>query len=108
MYRGTTPSIDIVFDNVNLEEAKVYITLYEQKSKTQIDLESGTDFVVSPGLNNSSTMISLTQEQTLALGTGLVCIQARWVFQDGVAGATQVAEVQMQDVLKKGVIEYGE
>lgn len=108
MYKGTTPAIPIRFKNAILTEAKVYITLYDEQKKVQYDFVSGTDFILDQSGYDTVTTLSLTQEQTLALGNGIVSIQARYVFPDGVAGATQREGIQIQDVLKKDVIEYGD
>lgn len=106
MYKGTTPTIPIRFENVNLVEAKVVITLYDEQKKTGIDFVSGRDFLVSQDGYDSTTSIALTQEQTLAFGTGLIAIQARFIYPDGSVGATQRESVQMQDVLNKEVLRY--
>ena len=108
MYQGSTPSIPIRFEGVNLTEAKVYITVYDEMKKKQYDFESGKDFIVSIAGDDSVTDLSMSQEQTLALGTGLCSIQGRWVFSDGVAGTTQRASIQVQPAIKKEVISYGD
>ena len=108
MYQGTTPSIPITFEGVNLLEAKVYLSVYDERKKVLHTYESGRDFYINVNGSDSETMLSMSQEDTLSLGEGLCFIQGRWVFPDGVAGATQRAAIQIQSVLMKDVIEYGE
>ena len=106
MYKGTTPTIPIVFEGVNLVEAKVFLSLFDEQKKKLYNFESGEDFLVTASGGDSVTQLSLTQEQTLEFGNGLCSIQGRWVFPNGAAGATQRASIQIQDVLMKGVISY--
>ena len=108
MYQGSTPSIPITFEGVNLEEARVFLTLYDEKNKELHTFTSPEDFVISNSGQDSTTMLSLTQEMTLGFGIGPVTIQGRWVFPDGVAGTTQKVSIQMQSALLKDVIHYGD
>lgn len=107
MYQGTTPSIPIILEGINLTEARVYLTLFDEQKKKEHEFVSGTDFMTEFDGTNTVTYLTLTQELTLELGTGICSIQARWIFPDGVAGATQKTGVQIQGVLKKGVISFG-
>lgn len=106
MYQGTTPVIPVRFDGADLSLAKVYLSLYDEKNKELYTFESGNDFTVEKDGDDSVTYLHLTQEQTLALGVGTCTFQARWIFSDGSAGATQKARAYIQDVLQKGVISY--
>ena len=106
MYQGTTPSIPIRFEGINLMEAKVIISLYDEQKKIRYDYESGKDFMIHTEGDDSVTELSMTQDQTLNLGTGLISIQARYIYSNGSCGATQRASIQMQSVLNKEVISY--
>lgn len=106
MYQGTTPTIPLRFEGINLAEAKVYVSLYDEKKKQLHVYESGRDFMVSQSGYDSITSLALTQEETLGLGVGLCTIQGRWVFPDGSAGATKKVSIQVQSVLQKDVISY--
>ena len=107
MYKGTTPSIPIRLEDVNVTEATVYISLYDEQKKQLYTFVSGKDFNTEFDGKDTTTYLSLSQEMTLGLGTGLCTIQARWVFPGGIAGATQKVSCQIQDILYKELIEYG-
>ena len=106
MYQGTTPIIPLRFKGVDLTEAKIYLTLYDEKKKENTTYESGTDFTVTFDGQDSVGTISLTQEQTLAMSAGAHIAQARWIYPDGTSGATVKKKVYVNDVLLKGVISY--
>lgn len=106
MYQGTTPTIDLTFKGVDLSEAKIYLTLLDER-KQKFTFTSGEDFTVEYDNPNTTGTIRLTQEQTLALAPGNCTVQARYVFADGAAGATKEAGVFVNPVLLKDVIAYG-
>lgn len=108
MYQGTTPTIPITIEGVDLTEARVIITIKDEKKRVLHNYESARDFIVYKSGDDSVTNLTLTQEDTLNYGDGLCSVQARWVFPDGIAGATQEAHIQMQAVLNKELISYGD
>ena len=107
MYQGTTPIIPLRFKEIDLTEAKIFLTLYDEKKKTNKTYESGVDFTVSFDGTDTVGTIELSQEQTLGMSSGAHQAQARWIYPDGTAGATVKKKVYVNDVLLKGVIQYG-
>ena len=109
MYQGTTPTIPLTFKGVDLSSAKIYLTFEDEKSKSQMNFTSGTDFTVEYDSETGDTTgtLRLTQEQTLKLNPGNIAVQARYIFPDGNAGATIKTKEKINPVLLKGVISYG-
>lgn len=98
MFRGTTPTHTFK-TNINLTEARVFVT-YVQDGRTILE-KTGQDVSVT----NNSVSVTLTQKETLAFKPSKrVNIQIRYVFQDGTAGASNVMNVEVSDVLKEGEI----
>ena len=106
MYQGTTPTIPLTFKSIDLTEAKIYLTFFDEKQKRNITFESGVDFTVEYVEDDTVGELTLTQEQTLAMSEGIHQAQARWIFPDGATGATNKAKVKVNDVLLKDVIKY--
>lgn len=99
MIRGTTPT-HIFRTNVDLTGARVYIT-YAQDKKEILE-KTGEDVTVT----NDSVSVTLTQTETLEFKPfKKVNIQIRYVFPNGSAGASNIMNVDISDVLKEGVIE---
>jgi hypothetical protein len=109
MYQGTTPTIPFTIKGMDLTQARVFITLQDQKTrKTQTYDSSGDRLVVSYSAEENETTIqlTLTQEETLAISKGMVVAQARWVLANDQAGASDKASLTVHDVINKEVITY--
>lgn len=106
MYQGTTPTITITFKDIDLTEAKIYLTIEDERQHKQMTFQTPDDFRVTLDGTDTKGTIHLTQEQTLALSSGSCVVQARFIFQDGEAGATTKANLNINQVLLKGVIGY--
>lgn len=107
MYQGTTPTIPITFRAIDLTEAKIYVTIEDEQKNRQLNFQTPDDFTVTYDGTDTKGSIRLTQEQTLALSGGNCIVQARFVFQDGEAGATTKAKLKVSTVLLRDVIGYG-
>jgi len=107
MYQGTTPIIPLKFVGVDLSEAKIYLTIEDDRKKKMITFTSGDDFTVEFDGTDTVGTLRLTQEQTLGLSPGNCDVQARFIFPDGSSGATKKAQVYVGSVLLKDVISYG-
>lgn len=106
MYRGTTPIIEIECEfDVGLIDV-LYITL-KQKGRVIIERNLG-DCVVA----GKKIECSLTQDDTLKLEPtnsedGLknwLDIQVRYRLIDGTADATEINKIEVEQILKDGVI----
>lgn len=106
MYRGTTPTLQLVLltDEIDFSEiAGIWVTLKSPCIEMTFSGEE-VDFDADEG----KAYIHMTQEQTLSLGFGKVQLQARFLMRDGKAHATDIAEVEVQDILMEGVLEVEE
>lgn len=98
MRQGTTPTIVINVNNIDLSELKsVYITFEQdgfllKKDMSQIEIE------------DDEIRITLTQEETLKFKKGIVNVQLRAITQDGLAIASSIATTTVHRILDKEVI----
>lgn len=107
MYRGTTPTIPIKIKNVDLSEAKLFLT-FESPARKQITLKCPGDFTVEFDGTDTVGDVTLTQQQTLALSAQPHKVQIRWITAEEVAGATKEQTINVNDVLLKELIHYEE
>ena len=100
MRRGTTPSFNFAI-NVDLTDATVYVTFTQ---KATVIEKTGDDLTVSP----YNIEVQLTQEDTLSFVAGKpVRAQIRYITEDGYADASDIYELDVEDVLKDGEIVHG-
>lgn len=100
MRRGTTPAITLTVD-ADITAYTVYVTLNNYKQQVTIEGER-----LNMEYQNSKTTIvfALTQEETLAFGTGTCEVQVR-AIHDGTAIATDIRTIDVRRILKEGVID---
>ena len=104
MRRGTTPT-NTFKTNVDLSAAKVFIT-YAQNNLIILE-KTNSDITFSTGQSGEYLLaVELSQQDTLAFGTGNVIIQIRAVFNDGTAIASNIVRTTAEMILKDGVISY--
>lgn len=106
MYRGTTPTLQLILltDDIDFSQtAGIWVTLKSPCIEMTFSGEE-VDFDAGEG----KAYIRMTQEQTLSLGFGKVKVQARILMDDGMAYATDIAEVEVRDILMEGVLEVEE
>lgn len=104
MTRGTTPVYTITIDGVDdLSVYKLYITI-RQNAKLVTYTSEDTDAVQIDG---TTLTLALSQADTLTFRQGVADLQVRAVDAEGVAWASDIAEIEINPILKDGVIEYG-
>lgn len=110
---GTTPLLTAVVEGEDISSATVYVTIDMgdiKLTKSNYHTEEGVtlepvyvddDFV--------GTMISVqySQAETLSLRPGSASVEAGWIFEDGVAGKSDIGRLHIAKTLFKGVMEYG-
>ena len=112
MRRGTTPAILLTVDT-DLTGFSVYVTIRSYTENIpeilkchparQTTIENDRLTVdVDDGI--STIAFSLTQEETLAFAPGKAEIQVR-AIKDGTASATEIAKVNVGNILLEGVID---
>ena len=98
MYRGTTPTMVLTVDKISeIEISQLYLSLRQFGNiieKTLEDVE----------LKGNVLYCTLTQEETLSLIKGKVELQVRIKSKSNVAYATNKIQVDVEDILKEGVI----
>lgn len=103
MRKGTTPTVRMIVEGVDLTGAAVYAyighgnVMYRLTGNGLTVTFDGTDTIVET---------VLTQAQTLSLKAGTARVQVRWVDEFGHAGATDIADVDVNPILKNEVISY--
>lgn len=102
MIRGTTPTIRLTLNNIDLASLKsIYITIRQMSYiLTKKSGESGV------GIEGNTISLYLTQEESLSFKAGYPAeIQVRGLTNSGNAFATAVSKVDVKEVLLEGVID---
>lgn len=98
MRRGTTPTIPFQ-TSVDLSGyERVVLTIKSKGKAKQVDIERDRLEFAEGGFS-----VTLTQEETLAFSGKGEC-QVRFADASGYAGATSIAEIDFDRILKEGVI----
>lgn len=106
IYRGTTPSITLNVNGVDLSDASLWptviVTVKSGRSAFDVDRDKLTLASTDAGC---SVAFALTQAQTLALSAmRTVHVQLRAKDAEGNAIASPIVSVKVGDVLKDGEI----
>lgn len=100
MIRGTTPTLEIKIDGINIDElSKIFLTI--QQGKTEITKENKD---IEAGKRNTMSVF-LSQEETLRFAKGYIWVQLRAITKDGLAVASNVKGITVEDILKDGEIQ---
>lgn len=98
MYRGTTPTMVLTVEGISeIDIDKLYLSLRQFGNTIEKTLEDVE-------LKVNVLYCTLTQEETLSLFEGKVELQIRIKSKSNVAYATNKIQVDVQDILKEGVI----
>lgn len=98
MRQGTTPTIQITVNNIDLADMERIYVVFEQNGN--LLKKSMTDLKVE----NNVISVLLTQEETLSFKNGNCNIQLRMITYDGIAMASPIKTVNVYSVLNKEVI----
>lgn len=107
MVQGTTPLIELTV-NQDITECTVYVSFKDVTTSTVTTYSNDDDeFVSMESMYGDTTiLIQLTQEETLALSVGQIDIQVRFIDSEGVAGITNIRRVTNLEALYTSVIDY--
>lgn len=104
MRRGTTPTLTLTIKDADLAGYHIEVAITQggkvmTKTTDEVDMQyADPDTVIS---------MELTQQDTLGFKSGkMASIQVRFVNADGVAGATNIQNVNIDRILREGVIAY--
>ena len=98
MYRGTTPTMVLTIEGISeIDISKLYLSLRQfgntiEKTLEDVELKGNVSYCTS------------TQEETLSLLKGKVELQIRIKSKSNVAYATNKIYVDVEDIIKEGVI----
>ena len=98
MRQGTTPTLLITVNNIDLADMERIYVVFEQNGN--LLKKSMTDLKVE----NNVISVFLTQEETLSFKSGNCNIQLRMITYDGIAMASPIKTVNVYSVLNKEVI----
>ena len=104
MRQGTTPSYIVTVDGYDLTNMAVFVTLKDKYGHLVTKTNDKLSIVLSE--NNSVIAFRLTQQETFTLSVGEIEIQVRFIDENNIAYATDIATVSNLNVLLKKVIEY--
>ena len=100
MYTYTTPTITCKLNGLEFSQVEFVRIAIKGINKKLIKVVPVEDFDTETG----ETSISLTQEETAALGAGQVEIQARVKYLDGNVQPTNKIKKTMNEIIDKVVI----
>lgn len=101
MYRGTTPTLYLELEtDLELEEvAEMWVTF----KTPSVEVTKTLDEIIIDTETNVVT-VTLTQEDTLSLYRGIAEVQVRIRMNSDLAYASEIAQIDVEKVLKEGVI----
>lgn len=97
--RGTTPTIEFTFTQIDPSDITVAYLALKQNSQTVVE-KSITDATVT----SESVMFTLAQEDTLKLTRDSGVITLDWKTANGVRGRSNALEFKVEDPAKNEVI----
>ena len=104
MYRGTTPDYILSIPGYDITEATIFVTI-KQGSGRILTLTNDA-LIVSGDSQGTSIAFSLTQKQTLNFKAGTANVQARFIFSDNEAYATDTKSITIRPILYEREIHY--
>lgn len=104
IYRGTTPTVMVDVDGVDLTGWTTWVSV--RSGRTSLDL-TGARVTTEPRDGGCTVAVTLTQEETLRMRDGdSVRIQVRAVSALGEAVATSVATESVGGILMDGEVAH--
>lgn len=111
MYQGTTPTLQFTVEGYDLTSSRVFLSMTNWKSRALRTWNTLDNPEMTVGLDpenqeNSLIRLVLSQEDTLSMPTGQARVQVRWIDSSGHSMATDVASVNVKEVLYREVISF--
>lgn len=88
--RGTTPTIQFTFNEVDVTNITTAILTIKQYGETKLEKDKSKATVGEKTLS-----WDLTQEESLALKYGVCTVMINWLLADGTRGASRVYNVEV-------------
>lgn len=102
MYRGTTPTLYLELDT-ELDFADNVSEMWVTFKSPSVEVTK-TFSEVSFDAETNKITVTLTQEETLKFFKGVTEVQVRIKTKEGLAYASDIATLEIEKVLKEGVI----
>ena len=101
MYKGTTPTLTLTFDeSIDFSEAAHIVVTFATDYHKVIMEKNETEITV----NAHSLKIDFTQKETLAICTGKMLIQVNVLYEDGNRVSSEIKEIDWENNLKNEVM----
>lgn len=100
MKRGTTPIIELEV-NRDLHDWHLYVTIVNGAKSITFEND---DLTLTYENNVTKVLLMLTQEQTLSFKANTKCEVEIRAFKDNIAIATDIETIDVERILKDGVI----
>ena len=98
MRRGTTPTLKIHVKGIDLSELQtIYVTIKQSNKEVT---KSGYDLLIDEDV----IYVPLSQEDTLTFDRSCAWVQMRATTKEGMAIASNIRMLKMEEILKDGVI----
>lgn len=108
--RGTTPTLTITAEGIDLIGKAIYITIAQSNNGQLTKVfpnEDGSVWLESK-YDGTDINVYLSQHDTLKFHPGRAEVQIRWIEEDGTAHASDIKNITLTKTLLEGVIQYVE
>lgn len=102
MYKGTTPTLTLTFDeSINLSEAEHIVVTFATDYHKVITEKADEELIIE----DNKIEITFTQAETLAMLPGPMLVQVNLLYSDGNRSASNIDQVEWLYNLKNEVME---
>lgn len=102
MYKGTTPTLTLTFDeSINLSEAEHIVVTFATDYHKVITEKADSELTVE----DNKIEITFTQAETLAMEPGPMLVQVNLLYSDGNRSASNIGQVEWLYNLKNEVMQ---
>lgn len=105
MYQGTTPALTFQIAGFDATGMTPFVSF---KRGADVLTKTGDEIIIAfDNVKNASVIVvQMTQEETLSMRQGTAVVQMRFIDENNNAYATTKADLAVQDVIYKEIIEY--
>ena len=101
MYKGTTPTLTITFDeSVDFSEAEHVVVTFATDYHKVIAEKSDSELTIA----DNKIIINFTQEETLSMKPGAMLVQVNILYSDGLRVCSDIGTIHWIDNLKNEVM----
>lgn len=106
MINYTTPTLHLIVEGIDLTGQEIYVTL--EQSNRELT-KSGEDLTVTLDGEDTKIEFTLSQEESASFQYSRSAqVQVNWISQNGVRGATNIAQIGVLKNLLDEVLDYGD